>query len=453
MNKLSAYGLIAVLASSVGGCELDVPDLNNPSIDDLETNPTTASVSSACTGLLIGNRRNTAQANGYVSVLGILGRESYNFDTADPRFIGELLEGNLSQGSSFGGNFWAGPYANIRLANIIQRVAGNVPEFSAEELSAIQGFSMTIEALDLLEVANTRDTNGGVIDTDRPLGDELGAIVGKAEMFDEIERQLDEGAVALQAGGAEFPFALSEGYDGFDTPETFRTFNRAIRARVAAYVEDYPGTLAALEMSFLDEGPMGSMTAGVYHSYSTGAGDQVNNLVNPNIFVNPLIVTQAMMNGATADLRLTAKVRMVATGGGGGGLSSQYKFDHYTNATPVPIIRNEELILLQAEALYFTGDKAGALIALNRVRVSSGGLLPLVAADIADPENFIDALLYERQYSLLFGGGHRWIDRRRFERPLELDRPTHTQTVRYPLPLAGATRVREPACDLGSTNN
>jgi hypothetical protein len=456
MKKLISLTLFTALGSTLAACEIDVPDLNNPSIDDLETNPTTASVSAATTGLLIGNRRLTAAANGYVAQLGILGREAYNFDQADPRFIGELLEGNLQQGSPFGGNFWGGPYANIRLANTIQRVVGQVPEFSGEEQSAIQGFSKTIEALDLLEVANTRDTNGGVIDTDKRLGEPLGAIVDKPALMAEIARLLDEGADELAAGGDAFPFALSSGYDGFDDPMTFRTFNRAIRARVAVYLEDYAGALTALGMSFLDDGAMASFSDGVYHSYSTGSGDAVNSLINPNIYAHPSLKPGPTGSEAN-DARYAAKVMMVAPedAGGAGGLSSDIVFTHYSSpSSPVPIIRNEELILLKAEALYFgtPSDPAGALIALNKVREESGGLAPLVGADIAAPADFVAALLYERRFSLLFEGGHRWIDLRRFEQPIPLDMPDHTQNVRYPIPLAECNaRPGEPKCMLGST--
>ena len=138
-------GLAALAATlsllSVTACDIDVPDLNNPGIDDLVANPTRAGVSAACTGLLIGNRRNRAQANGYIAQLAILGREAYNFDQADPRFIGELLEGTLQAGSPFGGNFWGGPYGNIRLANIVQRAVENVADFTPDEKAAIRGFS------------------------------------------------------------------------------------------------------------------------------------------------------------------------------------------------------------------------------------------------------------------------------------------------------------------------
>ena len=111
-----AFGLVASLSASA--CDLDVPDLNNPGLGELQDTPTAALINSACTGLFIGGRRNVAAENGYVSELGILGREAYNFDSADPRDITEMIVGAL-KGSSFGANFWAGPYTNIQLANII----------------------------------------------------------------------------------------------------------------------------------------------------------------------------------------------------------------------------------------------------------------------------------------------------------------------------------------------
>ncbi|HWU91476.1 MAG TPA: RagB/SusD family nutrient uptake outer membrane protein [Kofleriaceae bacterium] len=449
---------IAALAATlalipVSACNLDVPDLNNPGIDDLAQNPTRSSVTAACTGLLIGNRRNRAAGNGYIAQLGILGREAYNFDGADPRYFGELLEGTLQQGSPFGGNFWGAPYANIRLANTVQRAVDKVAEFSGEEKSAILGFSQTIEATDLLEVAVTHDTNGGVIDTDHDLDQALGPIVGKAEMFAEIVKQLDDSAAALGKAGKEFPFPLSSGYKGFDTPATFLKYNRAIRARVAVYVKDYAGALTALQASFLDDTVMtvAGLQVGVSHAYSTGSGDATNSLINPNLFAHPSFRMDAQMNGANPDARFTRKTRTVTTSGSGGGVSSNLKYTVYaSNTAPVPIIRNEELLLLRAEARYVTGDTAGALADLNLVRTVSGGL-----AAIAGPltmTDFVTALLYERRYSLAFEG-HRWIDARRLDRimDLPLDKPAHNRNVRYPIPLAECNaRPGEPACMLGS---
>jgi hypothetical protein len=99
----------------------------------------------------------------------------------------------------------------------------------------------------------------------------------------------------------------------------------------------------------------------------------------------------------------------------------------------VPIIRNEELILLRAEARYFTGDIPGALADINTIRTVSGGLAPLTG--FADQTAFIDELLYNRRLSLLFEG-HRWVDMRRFGRlnQLTLDLPTHVVISELPVP-------------------
>ncbi len=443
---MKSTAFIAVVA--LAACDLDVPDLNNPGIDDLEKNPTVASITSASTGLLIGNRRNVAAGNGYIIQVGILGREAYNFDQADPRYIGELLQGKLNHGSPFGGNFWALPYANIRLANTIQRAVGKVPEFSPGDVSAILGFSKTIEALDLLEVIDTHDTNGGVIDTDKPLGEQLGAIVGKDQVLTEIARLLDDAVTDLDKAGDEFPFELSGGYDGFDKPSTFVSFNRAIRARVAVYTKDYAGALTALGKSFVDEMPMtvADLETGVFHTFSTGTGDQVNNLINPNMYVHPSVKADAV----TGDMRLARKTKMATKSGSAQGLTSDTSFTIYTGpSASVPIIRNEELLLLLAEARFFTNDTAGAYAALNKVRTVSGGLAAL--PPVPDMATFVDALLYERRYSLLFEG-HRWIDLRRFSKPLPLDMPDHVQNVRYPIPLTECNaRPGDAACELGST--
>lgn len=448
---------IAALAATLSlipatACDLDVQDLNNPALDQLEQNPTRVNVGAACTGLLIGNRRNRAQANGYVVQLGILGREAYNFDQADPRFIGELLEGALQPGSPFGGNFWTGPYANVRLANIVERVADKVADYSIAEVSAVAGFTKTVEATDLLEVAVTRDSNGGVIDTDHAVDDQLGAIVGRDQMLAEIAQLLDEGAMDLGRGGDAFPFDLSSGYAGFDTPSSFAKYNRAMRARVAAYLKDYAAATTALAASFIDDTAttVEDLGAGVYHAYSTASGDQVNNLINPNIYAHPSFVTDAQMNGTNRDERVARKTTMASKAGAARGLTSNIKYTLYTSPdSPVPIIRNEELLLLRAEAKFGTGDVAGAVADLNLVRTLSGGLMPIMGSP--DQATFTTALLYERRYSLAFEGGHRWIDLRRFGVPLPLDKPEHVRNVRYPIPLAECdARPGEPACMLSS---
>ena len=115
-----------------------------------------------------------------------------------------------------------------------------------------------------------------------------------------------------------------------------------------------------------------------------------------------------------------------------------------TNSTPVPVIRNEELLLLDAEIRWFTGaDKAGAITDLQQVRTTSGGAgIGAVGATAASSDAvFTDALLYERRFSLL-SEGHRWVDHRRFGRigQLPLDLTTgvnaHFRAIVMPVPQA-----------------
>lgn len=464
-TRLASFALGGVLvALAAPACDLDVSDLNNPGLDELENNPNAVNLGAACTGLLIGNRGNTAAENGVVVQLGILGREGYNFDQADPRYIGELLQGDLNPGSPFGGNFWGGPYANLKLGSIILHGIDKAPDLSDADKAAMRGFTKTIGALDLLRVIVTHDENGAVIDTDRDLTQPLAPIVDKAAVYDKIVSLLDGALPDLDAAGDAFPFLLSDGYAGFDTPATFRTFNRAIRARVAVYLASeaapaakaaaYQMALDALAMSFIDEGMDGvdpDFDLGVYHSYSTKTGDTTSNLINPNLFAHPSLETDSKV-GAMVDARFTRKVATAKKAGSAQGLTSDLTFGklYPSPASPVALIRNEELILIKAEALFFTGDSIGAFKDLNLVRTKSGGLPPQPVT--TDAATFVDQLLFERRFSLLFEGGHRWIDLRRFGKPLPLDKPDDVANIRYPIPLPECNaRPGEPRCKLGST--
>jgi hypothetical protein len=442
--------IIIGAAFLLGACDLDVKDLNNPGIDQLEDDPSPSAVSAACTGLQIGSRGNIAQANGYVAQTGILGREAYNFDQADPRFVNELLDGELAQGSPFGGNFWTLQYSNLRLGSIVVGALPKVTEYSPEQRSAVEGFVLTTQAVDLLEVVVTRDTNGAVIDFGGDIH-VLAPLVDVDEAYAKVAQLLDDGAAALDVASDEFPFTLSSGYAGFDTPSSFRTYNRALRARVAAYVGDYATVTSALAESFLNDAPatLDDLNVGVYHVYSTNAGDAVNNLINPNIYAHPGMVAAA----EAGDQRIIRKVEVAAEPGGAMGLSSDQVFTIYTGpSSPVPIIRNEELILLQAEAklLGTPADAAGATTDINTVRAVSGSLAALAGTATQDD------LIRERRYSLLFEGGFSWIDARRFDavdQLLALDPAGRFDgiNIRYPIPLAECNaRPGEARCELGS---
>jgi hypothetical protein len=121
------------------------------------------------------------------------------------------------------------------------------------------------------------------------------------------------------------------------------------------------------------------------------------------------------------------------------GVGSHIGFNMYTSLdAPVPIIRNEELLLLRAEANIGLGNLTAALADINEVRTKSGNLPAL--APFANHDAALDALLYEKHYSLLFEGGHRWIDLRHYgllDDPAYLPQSGSESYVNkaYPIPL------------------
>ncbi len=423
--------------------DLLVPDFNNPTLDcttaeggtvcDLPANPTRSQIASAATGVLIASRLDYAD---YVRDVGILGRENYDLDGSDPRFVSEMLRGVLDPGSrAFGGDHWYEQYASIRSANILLNALPDATSVTDEEKEALRGFAKTIQALDYLLVVNAHDENGAVIEADRPIED-IAPIESKEAVFEHIASLLDEARGHLQNGGGSFPFVLPSGFTGFDTPQTFLRFNRALKARLEVYRGNHAQALEALNESFLVD--CGSFDLGVYWNYSTAAGD----VANP-IFEDP----------ATADIRAHPSLRTLAQQQPSGEPDRRFlektfqtaprtQQDHTSDLTftvyggassPIPIIRNEELILLRAEANLGLGNVPAAIDDVNCIRQQVGGLAPLgsVSAD-----QVLDEILYNRLFSLLFEGGHRWVDMRRLGRldQLPVDTPSDVVHARYPIP-------------------
>jgi hypothetical protein len=409
----------------IGACNsLGVTDLNNPGLIDLQNSPTRAGVLSIATGLQLSGRYSVGQQTGYNAELGVLGREVYNIDQADPRFITELLIGPLDGGSpAYGGNHFSQPYASIRTANILLRALGNLSSdpqtgMTAAEKEATLGYAQTQQAYDFLRIVNTRDDLGAPIDVDVDPTGPPAPVKTKAEVFTHIVNLLDSAKTHLGAGGATFAFPMSPGYAGFDTPATYLKFNRALRARVAVYLDDYATAVALLAdggETFINTA--GPLSLGVYHTFTTTSGDSTNNLFDPNgraIVGHPALATDAQMQvgGTLKDARFIAKTNVLATPSSGAGLISSISMNVFGSPTaPIPIIRNEELILLRAEANIGLNLLGPALTDINLIRQTSGNLPP--SAAFADQTAARTELLYNKRYSLLFEG-HRWIDLRHY---------------------------------------
>jgi len=106
-------------------------------------------------------------------------------------------------------------------------------------------------------------------------------------------------------------------------------------------------------------------------------------------------------------------------------------FIYESNVDNVAIIRNEELILLFAEA-NMSANPTVAVNAINIIR-NAAGIGDYTGSTAADALE--DEILFQRRYSL-FGESHRWIDVRRFGRISELpnDRSGDAVPTAVPVP-------------------
>ena len=161
--------------------------------------------------------------------------------------------------------------------------------------------------------------------------------------------------------------------------------------------------------------------------FSTAPGDQTNGLSEPLDGATFFALTDNVADAdtqtnGTKDQRVLAKIdsAKVVQILGGISIPGELKFTlYFTNGSadanhPIPIIKDEELLLLRSEASWFSGAKAQAVTDLNLVRQNSGLLPPSTVTIVSTDAAFITALLYERRYSLLWEQGRRWIDARRF---------------------------------------
>ncbi len=439
---------VAILVGLVGCENLTSPNSNFGDLAELTSNPDRAGLATTAQGLIIGYRQYHLAPNDIVAQLGILGRQSYNHDIADPRHESEMLGGTLQASSpAFGGNYWSEPYANIKLADILLDGTDQVDdaEVSAGEKEALRAFAKTMQALEFLTLVNTRDTNCGCPITIAEDPRTPAPNATKDQVFDHIVQLLEEANGHLQ-GATAFPFRLSSGFSGLDSPATFRQFNRGIRARVAVYMGDFSIALTALSESFVSA--VGSLDNGVYHTFSTGSGDRTNELFqpggDPNLRAHPSLgVDVELKLDGSPDDRFVSKTREITSRSFNGILCTPQSafptcdigFDIYTTSTtPIPIIRNEELILLRAEANIGLGNLGAAQADINLIRQQAGGL---PAVTLTDADQALDQLLYEKRYSLLYEGGHRWIDMRRYDKlsELPLDVAAHVVNAAYPIPI------------------
>ncbi|MEO8620728.1 MAG: RagB/SusD family nutrient uptake outer membrane protein [bacterium] len=432
-----ARGLAAAAAiASFVACDakqLDIANPNSATVEGAVADPTSFQL--LATGLLVDQRN---LRTGMITWGGPVGRESYSFQPTEGRpathpVIGIIVNGvQKLDPTGFAVAPWAGQYQTLRdVFNFKNTVSAS--SLVAAQKSAALGFAQTIEAIMLFDIIQTHDTLGAIVEI-RENATDLAPFVSRDSTYKYILATLDQSITNLTAGGSAFPFTMHTGYTGFNTPATFAKFTQALKGKVAAHYATSGGpatawqtSLTALNASFIN--PAGTsragLDAGVYVTFAASP-DSPNGLTqatNTNLYAHMSYIADAQLkaDGVTKDDRFTSKIRFglpqregPQAGGSATTASSTIGFSIWPAiSSSIPVIRNEELILLRAEAKLGTGDKAGAIADLNIVRINSGGLPASTLTAGNTNDEILLGILYEKRYSLMMEG-NRWVDHRRY---------------------------------------
>jgi hypothetical protein len=448
--------VVLVSLAFIGACsESTVPDFNNPSEDNYQDIRSSAQLSAMITGLADADR---LSHDFQILSDETIARDVYRLDGAESRYITQPLGASLSPTVFIGAGVFTQPYRTIRSSENLIRAARNYDGdvIDAAGRSAVIGYAQTIKALQYMRLIEQRDTVGISIYT---TPGSINPLRCKADILNYISAVLDSAATDLTAAG-DFELDLPGGFAGFTVASDFLTFNRALKAKNEVYraFQNYSrnasgvatgidaaalaSAQAALDASFLD---VANLRKGVYHLYSSTAGDYLNPNYGPSIYrINPRVVYESEgvsvttdANGDTTavtvpDARIRAKVETNPTDNCRTIRDATSCFLDKVNDSPthsLPIIRSDELYLIQAEIYWGLGQYANALAIVNDLRRREGGFTTdLTEAGLggfttgAGQLNLLRAILREKRNQLLFESTARFVDYRMFGLLPELGR-------------------------------
>ncbi len=426
MNKiLRRVVLTATATVLVAACDTDfmVPNYNNPAREDLTGSPSLATISAAVRGIV---RTHRGLKSGMVTRYGVWGREGYDLRPEEPRPFTDALIDPIDPVN--GGLYFSGQYTQIAQINTVLAALENSP-LTETERRAAAGLVKTMKADAYWQLAIARALEVGIpLDPNPDPNGELTPISPKPAVWQYINGLYDEAMSDLQAGGSSFPFQLPSGFGDFSTPGQFVQVNRALKAVALKYQGDWPGTLAALQGSFVDASK--PMDYGIVFDYSTISGDGTNGFFSsPYHHAHPRIRNNAQMKG---DGSIDQRVQDKLVPEDAFTLFEVTVFDEidvYKSLTaPMPWVTNDELLLMRAEAQLASGQRALAITDVNTVRTVDGGLDPLPANYSGD---LLDEILYNKLLSLLWEGGFQYLDYRQYDMLAELPRAAANHGV-YP---------------------
>jgi hypothetical protein len=434
VNKIHMV-LVAILLGGLTSCSFDEQtDPNGPSLEGILSGASINQLNNLIVGIE-STMRNSVGTQTVAS--GSAARELYIFD-ADPRNTANVLGKNgspLENSDFYSTAAWEGRYRAIKNANILLQSIQNTTTISAEQTNGYAGFAKTVIAFELIEVL--KSYGRARVDVADDLN--LGPILDFSEALAQVRLILDDGFSNLNSAGSSFVFNLA-GFEGFNTPSSFAEFNRATAAIAALYAGDKAAARTALSGSYFDLS--GSLTNGPKHVFSQSSGDATN-----PVFKGPSGATEETANNGDqiivqnswitdaedGDTRVASKAAARILPTGQDGLNGTHETRLYaSNISSIDLSRNEELILVYAEA-QIGSDNLLAVAALDVIRNAAD--LPNYSG-ATDDASLVTEMLHQRRYSL-WSENHRMFDLRRYNlsNTLPIDRARDIVYNVFPVPL------------------
>ncbi|MEO8334545.1 MAG: RagB/SusD family nutrient uptake outer membrane protein [bacterium] len=424
-----ALTLGLVLAGACVDNPIVLPE-NIPTTEALSGPLTQAGVQTLVLGVLAQDRA-LAREFSYNLFPSVYARDAYRIDPNEPRFVTETLGGPPDPGSFAGAGGYTNGYVTIRAANTLLAAlpAAVESQITPAQRNATAGFVQTIKALEYYRVLELRDTIGIPIQAQDPAV--VAPISCKANVMAYIASLLDSASANLAAAGAAttLPFTLPTGFTAFGrnygmVPNVV-LLNRGLKGKLDVYralqhTSPTAGAnaLAITELTQALGGaapgavPSSQFATGAYVTFVAGGTENAANpIVDSRIGANPK-AQAALQPGDTRASKIIARSAI-----SGFGISTSLNFIGANTANtanltrPFAILRDEELVLLRAQAYFEAGQFANGAADLNSVRTSYGLAAIAVPADLATART---ALLYEKRYSLFFEGPQRLVDLRAY---------------------------------------
>jgi hypothetical protein len=425
-------GIAALAAMAMAACKDSVvPNFTAPTA--VAATPT--GIQNGFAGVLNTSRNDVV---GYIQFMYAFARDATQFQATESAFDSELLgQVPIAPNDFIGVSVWDNQFRNAKTLNdLIARLPSVAPPYSPGEIATLTGVARTLKALNFMWVAETHDTLGVPIAGITQPANKPAPILCNKDVWAYIVALLDSGGANLAAGGSTpIPVTLPPGF-GFvsSSAATFQALNRALAGKAGlelAYAISRPAdstsvgvtdpaaqaALVRADSAILSSAlyaPAALIPGGVnepnavYHDFSSASGDQSNPIAASATTLYYLVNFGPDYD--TTDLRVKAKlVPNPATNGQPAyaslTLTPPSTYGAYSSVnSEIPIIRNEELVLLRAQIHIAQQDWATAVGLLNAVRTTVGGELPYPGS-LTGYLPVREALLHEQRLSTTYENG------------------------------------------------